>query len=87
MNDLIKTEFFSLLAEGSQETTNAKMQSAYEKFIEYLKEVSDSHDNATALRTLNITRIELASLETFHRYEQEKKRPENNVSVQSIVFN
>lgn len=86
MNDLIRTEFFCLLTEGSQETTNAKMQSAYGKFIEYLKEVSDSHDNATALRKLNITRIELASLETFHRYEQGEKCPEINVSTQSYRF-
>lgn len=81
MNDLIKTEFFCLLAEGSQETTNEKMLSAYGKFIKFLKEVSDSRDNATVLRKLNITRIELATLETFHRYEQGEKCPEINVSA------
>lgn len=72
MNDLLNTRFFGLLTEASQETTNEEMQNAYGNFMEHLKEVSDSYDNATALRTLNITRIELATLETFHQYEQGK---------------
>lgn len=86
MNELLQTRMFSLLSESSQESTNEQMKNAYENFMEQLKEVSDTKDNATALRTLNITRIELDSLETFHRYEQGKKCSKINVSTQSSIF-
>jgi hypothetical protein len=70
MNDLLNTRLFSLLSEPSQEVTNEEMQNAYGDFVEHVKAVSDSGNNTTALRTLNVTRIELAALEPFHRYEQ-----------------
>jgi hypothetical protein len=83
MNDLLKTRLFGLLSESSQEVTNEKMSNAYGEFMEKVKAVGSSNDNATALRTLNITRIELAALEPFHRYEQGEKRPKINVPAQS----
>jgi hypothetical protein len=61
------------------------MSNAYGKFMEQIKAVGSS-DNATALRTLNVTRIELAALEPFHRYEQGEKCLEINVPAQSPVF-
>jgi hypothetical protein len=80
MNDLLKTRLFGLLFEPSQEVTNEEMSNAYGKFMEKVKAVGSS-DNATAMRTLNVTRIELAALEPFHRYEQGEKCPERSVSM------
>jgi hypothetical protein len=64
MNELLNTRLFSLLSEPSQTSTNQEMESAYEQFMEHLKTVSDSYDSVTVLRTLNVTRIEMAHLET-----------------------
>lgn len=83
MNDLVNTRLFSLLAEPSQEVTNEQMSNAYGEFMGHVNAVDDFMDNATALRTLNITRIELATLEPFLRYEQGEKCPEINVPAQS----
>ena len=40
MNDLIKTEFFVLMNECSQEITNEEMQRAYGKFIIHIDSIS-----------------------------------------------
>jgi hypothetical protein len=85
MNNLVNTRLFSLLAESSQEVANEEMQNAYGHFVEQTKAVG-SFDNATDLRVLNITRIELAALEPFHRYEQGKKCPEKSLPMQNPVF-
>ena len=85
MNELVNTRFFGLLAESSQ-VTNKEMQNAYGEFMEQVKAVGDSDNNATALRTLNVTRIEMAHLEPVFRHEQGEKRPKINVSAQSPVF-
>lgn len=73
MNDLLKERLISLLSEPSQ-VANKEMQSAYECFMEQLKTVSQSEtDYSEIFRMLHITRIELISVRTSHRYEQGKK--------------
>ena len=74
MNDLIKTEFFSLVTEKSQEVTNEQMQRAYGKFIAHIDTLSQVRNDYTSIiRKLNITRIELVSLLKQNQYEQGKK--------------
>ncbi|WP_370457810.1 hypothetical protein [Dysgonomonas sp. 216] len=73
MNDLVKAKFFSLLSETSQ-VTNKEMQKAYECFMEQLRTVSQSEtDYFEIYRILSITRIELVSVRTHHRYGQGEK--------------
>ena len=86
MNELVNTRFFGLLSEPSQEATNEEMQNAYGHFVKQVEAVCSSAGNATVMRTLNFTRIEVAYLQTVFRYEQGEKRPEINVSAQSPVF-
>jgi hypothetical protein len=76
---------FTLLSEPSQTESSEEIQSAYGKFVEHIEIVSNSDDNTNIHRTLNITRIELVALESVFRYEQEKKCPEKNLSIQSPV--
>jgi len=77
MNELLKTELFSLLSESSQTSTNEEMQNAYECFMEQLRTVSQSEqDYSKIYRMLNITRVELIFIESFCRHEQGKKCPE-----------
>lgn len=74
MNDLIKTEFFSLVTEISNEITNEQMQRAYGKFIVHIDTISQVGNDLTGIiRKLNLTRIELLSLLKQNQYEQEKK--------------
>lgn len=68
MNDLLQTRIFKLLFETSQEVTNEEMQVAYGKFLEQIKNISDGIDYSVIYRTLNATRIEIASLETTPFY-------------------
>lgn len=75
MNDLLNTRWFCLLYELSQEVTNEEIQSAYKDFVEQVKIVGCSDDYSKTFRTLNLTRIELAQLQTVFRNEQEKKCP------------
>lgn len=70
MNDLLETDFFSLLADASQEVTNKEMQNAYGEFVEQIRTVSNENDYSTTYRILVATRIEIASLETTPLYEQ-----------------
>lgn len=73
MNELLRERLFSLLAESSQ-VTNEEMQNAYECFMEQLKTtVRQSENNSDVFRMLKVTRIELVSVRTLHRYEQGKK--------------
>ena len=74
MNNLIKTEFFNLVTEGSQEITKEQMQRGYGKFIAHIDTFSNvKNELTTVIRKLNITRIELAFLLKQNQYEQEKK--------------
>ena len=86
MNNLMKTEFFSLVTESSQEVTNNEMRNAYAQFIAHMEAVNSSEDHATVFRTLNISRIEVAHLQTVFRHEQGKKCPEINVSAKGFIF-
>ena len=70
MNDLLQMRIFGLLTETSQEITNEEMQNAYAEFLEHIKNVSDGTDYSVIHRTLNATRIEIASLETTPLYGQ-----------------
>lgn len=79
MNELTNTRFFSLLAEPSQEVTNEEMQNAYAQFTTHMETVSNSDDKQIIFRTLNLTRIEIAHLQTVFRYEQGEKCPEKCV--------
>lgn len=73
MNELSKLRFINLLAESSQEVTNEQMYSAYAQFTAYMEAVSNSEDYTNIIRTLNVSRIEMAHLQTLNRYEQGKK--------------
>jgi len=70
MNENLNTRLFALLSEPSQEVSNQEIQSAYGDFVEHIQAVSSSDDKTKTYRNLNITRIEFASLEPIHRYEQ-----------------
>lgn len=72
MYDLFKMEFFSLLADASQEVTNKKMQNTYGEFIKEIRTVSNGNDYSTIYRNLVATRIEIVSFETIPLYRQGK---------------
>ncbi len=86
MNELTSSRFFSLLAEPSQEVSNEEMYIAYEQFTAQTEAVSNSNDYAGIFRTLNVSRIEMAHLQTVFQYEQEKKCPKKSVYLQNIIF-
>jgi hypothetical protein len=83
MNELTNTRFFSLLAEPSQEVTNEEMHNAYAQFTTHMEAVSKSDDYTSIFRMLNVSRIELAHLQTVFRYEQGEKCPEKCVLQKS----
>lgn len=62
MNDLLRTRFFILLADTSQEAINTEMQDAYEDFVKQIVTISHSEDYTHVFRMLNLTRIEIAPL-------------------------
>lgn len=62
MNDLLRTSFFILLADTSQEVINTEMQDAYEDFVKQIVTISHSEDYTHVFRMLNLTRIEIAPL-------------------------
>ena len=70
MNVLLNMRMFGLFSETSQEVTNNEMQEAYGEFLEHIKNVSDGTDYSVIYRTLNATRIEIASLKTTPLYGQ-----------------
>lgn len=72
-NDLLKTKLFSLLSESSQ-VTNQEMQNAYGGFMEQVENTSQSEQIWDQIyRKLNITRIELVSMELLYQYGQGEK--------------
>lgn len=74
MNDLVKTEFFILMNENSQEITNEQMQRAYGKFITHVATISNVGTDLTKIiRKLNITRTELV----FHQHKFNTSREKN----------
>jgi len=75
MNDLLKTEFFSLLAESSLATaTNHEMRQAYETFLKEVETLNQSEtDFKTIFRILNITRIKFRTLQLQILCEQGEK--------------
>lgn len=62
MNDLLRTRFFILLVDTSQEVINTEMQDAYEDFVKQIVTISNSEDYTHIFRMLNLTRIEIAPL-------------------------
>lgn len=86
MNDLLHTRLFSLLSEPSQ-VTNEEIQSAYGNFMEQVGTVSQSEqDYSEVFRVLNTTRIELAFIESLHRYGQGEKCPEICLSSKGSIY-
>lgn len=73
MYDSFRMKFINLLADTSQEVTNDKMQNAYEEFVEYITTISSPEDYTNIFRMLNLTRIEIISLQTMYRYGQGEK--------------
>lgn len=68
MYDSLNTRTFGLLSETSREVTNEKIQEVYDEFLEHIKSVSSGTDYSVIHRTLNATRIEIASLEMTPLY-------------------
>ena len=76
MNDLLRTRFFILLADTSQEVINTEMQDAYEDFVKQIVTISNSEDYTHVFRVfrmLNLTRIEIAPLKGLYQDGQGKK--------------
>ncbi len=86
MNDVLHMRIFSLLANPSQTVTNEEMQNAYAQFTVHMEAVSNSDDKQTIFRSLNLTRIEVAHLQTVYRYEQGEKCPKICLPTKSIVL-
>lgn len=63
MNDLLKTRFFGLLSKATEKVTNFQIKNAYAEFIKQVEIMSSSDDYSLIIRTISVTRIELASLE------------------------
>ena len=76
MNDLLRTRFFILLADTSQEVINTEMQDAYEDFVKQIVTISNSEDYTHVFRVfrmLNLTRIEIAPLKGLYQDGQGEK--------------
>ena len=76
MNDLLRTRFFILLADTSQEGINTEMQDAYEDFVKQIVTISNSEDYTHVFRVfrmLNLTRIEIAPLKGLYQDGQGEK--------------
>ena len=73
MNELVKTELFSLLSESSQENTNEEMQSAKVEFVKHIVAISNSEDYSYIFRMLNLTRIEIVPLKELYQCGQGEK--------------
>lgn len=75
MNEILKTELFSLLTETSL-VANDQIGNAYGDFMKQTRAVSQSEqDYSRVFRILNTTRIELAFLKSLYRYELGEKCP------------
>ena len=77
MNDLLRTKFFILLADTSQEVINTEMQDAYENFVKQIVTISNSEDYTHIFRMLNLTRIEIAPLKGLYQDGQGKNTLKN----------
>jgi hypothetical protein len=85
MNELSRERLICLLSDASQ-VTNEEMQTAYECFMKKVEVVNQSEkDYSKIYRTLHITRIELASIESLYRYGQGEKCPEIFLPTKGIV--
>lgn len=85
MNELFRERLFRLLSDPTQ-FTNEEMQTAYGCFMEKLRTVSQSENDYSELfRILNITRIELVSIETLSRYGQGEKCPKISLSTKGTI--
>jgi len=73
MNELTKTRLFALLSEPSQKVLTNELENAYGNFVEHIKEACSSGDNTVIHRSLSITRIEFAALQSIHQYGQGEK--------------
>ena len=73
MNDLLRTRFFILLADTSQEVINTEMQDAYEDFVKQIVTISHSEDYTHVFRMLNLTRIEIVPLKELYQCGQGEK--------------
>lgn len=69
MNEILNTRLFALLSEPSQEITNEEMQYAYVEFMKHIEATNNSGNYENIYRALNVTRIEIAHLQTVFRYE------------------
>lgn len=86
MNELSQMKIFGLLSDTSQQVTKQEMNEAYGEFLEHIEGVSSGADYANIHRTLNATRIEIASLETAPLYGQGEKCLDKSVSTKSIGY-
>ena len=73
MNDLLRTRFFILLADTSQEIINTEMQDAYGEFVKHIVAISNSEDYSYIFRMLNLTRIEIVPLKELYQCGQGEK--------------
>ncbi len=86
MNDLFISRFFGLLTESSP-VSNEEMKTAYEHFLKQVLTLDQSEtDYSVIFRTLNLTRIELNSLQAQILYEEGKKCPQIYLFKKSISF-
>lgn len=86
MNDLTETEFFILLSERNQ-IEDIQIKNAYGKFTEQIKKLNQPDEKyATIYRMLNITRVEIVSLQSHFQYEQGGKCAYKSVSAKSNRF-
>lgn len=72
MNDLAKTELFSLLSESSQ-VTKQEIKNAYATFLTQVETLQSETDFQKVFRILNFTHIEFKALRTQILCEQGKK--------------
>lgn len=87
MEKLVKTKIFNLLAESSSTVINDEMKNAYETFVKETFSLNQSEaDYFIVFRSLNMTRIELQSLQTQILYEQGEKCLEKSLLAESHFF-
>ena len=79
MNDLLRTRFFILLVDTSQEVINTEMQDAYEDFVKQIVTISHSEDYAHIFRMLNLTRIEIVPLKGLYQDGQGEKCAQKSI--------
>ena len=73
MNDLLRVRLIGILSEPLQ-VANEEIQTAYGCFAEHLRIVSQSEQNYSKIfRILNITRVELVSIESLYQHGQGEK--------------